>query len=122
MRLLVCGGRNFNDRFFLCAWLDRLHAERPASCVITGGARGADTLAAEWARSRGIQTSTFPANWTEHGYAAGPIRNQRMLDEGRPDMVVSFQGGRGTADMTRRARAAGLHVVQVFEPPPAFTR
>lgn len=51
----------------------------------------------------------FPRSAT-NGKAAGPIRNQRMLDEGKPDLVVAFPGGRGTADMVRRAKAAGVPV------------
>ena len=50
----------------------------------------------------------FPADWKVRGRAAGHIRNQQMLDEGRPHLVVAFPGGRGTADMVRRARAAGI--------------
>ena len=47
---------------------------------------------------------------------AGPERNARMLAEGRPDLVVAFPGGTGTADMVRRAKAAGVRVVEVVEP------
>ena len=72
--------------------------------VIHGGARGADDLARQWGEiSVGIEGVEFRADWTAHGKAAGMIRNQRMLDEGRPDLVVAFPGGRGTADMVRRA-------------------
>jgi hypothetical protein len=49
----------------------------------------------------------------KHGRAARPIRNQRMLDEGKPDLVVAFPGGRGTTDMIRRAERAGVPVRQV---------
>jgi hypothetical protein len=50
----------------------------------------------------------------EEGKAAGSIRNQRMLDaEKHIDVVVAFPGGRGTADMVRRARAAGIHVLEI---------
>jgi len=52
------------------------------------------------------------ANWAELGRKAGPIRNQQMLDEGKPNLVVAFPGGRGTADIVRRARAAGIEVVE----------
>ena len=77
---------------------------------ITGGA--ADTLAAEWAQARAIPCRLFLADWTTHGRAAGPIRDQAMLDTGKPDLVVAFVGDRGTADMVRRAREAGVLVRQ----------
>jgi len=114
MRVLVCGGRDFSDRTLLKATLDHL----APSVVISGGARGADALAAEWAEATGwnvggVHLEEFPADWTAHGKAAGPIRNQQMLDEGKPDLVVAFPGGRGTADMVRRARAAGVEVREI---------
>jgi hypothetical protein len=52
----------------------------------------------------------YKAEWDKHGRAAGPIRNQQMLDDGKPDLVLAFAGGRGTDDMCRRAREAGIEV------------
>jgi YspA, cpYpsA-related SLOG family len=115
VRVLVCGGRNFDNRAMLDATLDRLHAERGFSLVIAGGAMGADTLAEEWARSRGIPCEVYRAHWEGLGWKAGPIRNARMIEEGRPDLVVSFPGGRGTADCVARARAAGIEVIEIQE-------
>lgn len=111
--VLVCGGRNFEDVAWLRSALDRLHTEVPFARVIAGGARGVDTLAAEWAVARGIPADVFMADWEGLGRKAGPIRNQRMLDEGKPDLVVAFPGDRGTADMVRRARDAGIEVTLV---------
>lgn len=81
--------------------------------LIHGGAPGADALAATWAIEHDITCSTYVADWFKHGRAAGPIRNEAMLIEGRPDCVVAFPGGRGTADMVRRAKAAGVRVIEV---------
>jgi hypothetical protein len=80
--------------------------------IIHGGASGADRLAGEWAASRGIPVEVHPADWQKYGRAAGPIRNQQMIDR-KPDMVVAFPGGRGTADMVRRVRMAGIELVVV---------
>jgi hypothetical protein len=110
-RVLVCGGRDYGDRTALYAALDRLHAERRFAVLIAGGARGADTLAAKWAHERGIPTEIYMADWKGQGRAAGPIRNQRMLDEGTPNLVVAFPGGKGTAGMVALARKAGVEVV-----------
>ncbi len=110
MRVLVCGGRDYADEAAVFAVLDLLHAERPISVLIHGAARGADTLAASWARRRGIQGQAFPANWRKHGKAAGPVRNAQMLEEGQPVLVVAFPGGRGTADMVAQAWWAGVEV------------
>ena len=114
MKLLVCGGRDYTDRAALCAALDRVHARRGIELIIHGAARGADTLAAEWAKVRGIPSRPFPALWDVDGKAAGFIRNQRMLDCGKPDGLAAFPGGRGTADMINRARSAGVPVWQPY--------
>lgn len=115
MIFLVCGPRNFDDKALLEDALDRLHAKVGITKIIAGGANGADRMSTNWAWKRGIAWQEFPADWDNHGNAAGPIRNQQMLDEGRPDGVVSaacarFPAGPGTTDMIDRARKAGLTV------------
>ena len=111
--ILVCGGRDFQDSEYLFKMLDialRLH---PDMVVISGAARGADTLAVEWAKSRGVPFKEFPAEWAKHGRSAGPKRNQKMLDENNVKLVLAFKGGSGTVDMVRRATQAGIMVYKV---------
>jgi predicted Rossmann-fold nucleotide-binding protein len=110
MRILVCGGRDYEDAASIERALDALHAARGITLIIEGGAAGADSHARAWASARGIDVRTFYADWKTYGRRAGPLRNARMLDEGRPDGVVAFPGGRGTADMIRQAQTAGLKV------------
>jgi hypothetical protein len=110
-RALVCGGRNYDHRDALYAELDRLHAEHHFSILIAGGARGADTLACDWATTRCVPTKIYPANW-KLGPKAGRMRNQQMLDDGKPDLVIAFPGGKGTAGMLAIARRAGVRVIQ----------
>lgn len=111
MRILVCGGRDYNDskkvHDTLFPYLDF------GTSIIEGGARGADKLAADFARHYGVFHLQYPADWKKHGKAAGFIRNQQMLDEGKPDLVIAFPGGAGTGDMIRRARKAGVEVIEV---------
>lgn len=117
MRALVCGGRDYDDIVTLAREMDRIHADTPIICLIEGGALGADRLARRWAYMvGGIAVETYPADWDAHGKAAGPIRNQQMIDEGKPDVVLAFPGGRGTADMIRRAEAAGIRVIRFTAP------
>lgn len=122
IRLLVCGGRGF-DKFDAWNWLegnaydyisDKLGINRPRlSCLIQGGTLGADEGAKEWGRSEGLRVITYKADWAMFGKAAGPIRNKRMIVEGKPDIVIAFPGGRGTADMVKQAYDAGIPVVEV---------
>lgn len=110
---LICGGRNFNDADLLFRSLGDLRAMAGITSIVHGAAQGADTFAARWAEAHGIPARAFPANWVEHGRAAGPRRNQQMIDEGRPDLLIAFPGGAGTADVIQRARRAGIRIVKV---------
>ena len=116
MRLLVCGSRTFKDYELMTARLQEVAPQ--ATTVITGGMAGADALAAYWAYQFKIDTECYGAKWGAQGNSAGPIRNQRMLDEGKPDLVVAFYDkartrSRGTAHMVSIARQAGVNVVEV---------
>lgn len=112
MRVLVTGGRNFSDRTLLINTLDSLHANHAFTVLMHGDANGADRLSGEWAASKGIRIEAHPADWKKHGRAAGPIRNSQMLDE-QPELVIAFPGGKGTADMIRKAKQTGLKVIIV---------
>jgi predicted Rossmann-fold nucleotide-binding protein len=112
MRVLVCGGRDYDDMLAVFNELQRLREKHGPLTIIQGGATGADRLARQWCMFQKGKAHMInePANWQQHGRAAGPIRNQLMIDEHKPDLVVAFPGGRGTADMIRRAKAAGIEV------------
>lgn len=113
MRILVCGGRDFSDQGLLCKVLGNLVDEFGQEfTIIEGGARGADRMAGTWAQIHNKGHLSFPADWDRYGAAAGPMRNQQMIDEGKPDLVLAFPGGTGTADMIRRAKTAGIEVRQ----------
>lgn len=113
MRVLVCGGRRFNDPLTLGSWLGGIHKNNgPITLLIEGGAPGADFMARKFAEWIGIPTQTFEAEWSRYGRRAGPLRNKRMIEEGKPDLVVAFEGGKGTADMVRQAEAAGIRVLR----------
>jgi hypothetical protein len=115
MRILVCGGRDYADASALYQALDALHRQRHVTRLIHGAARGADLLAEAWAFSCNIPVSAFRADWNRHGKAAGFRRNERMLRDGRPELVVAFPGGKGTAHMVRLAKAAGVTVLEIAE-------
>jgi len=117
MRLLVCGSRHWDDEDTIYRVLDDLTAGHVDVVVIEGEAPGADTMARSWAAGRGVPFDPYPADWdgarARGDYRkAGPERNQRMLDEGHPTLVVAFPLGdsRGTWDMVRRAQRAGVPV------------
>lgn len=119
MRVLVCGGRDYTDTDHVHNTLCEIDARRgPISHVIHGAATGADNEGMLWAQlmadsGRTCVHAPFAAEWRRYGKMAGPMRNERMLVEGKPDLVVAFPGGRGTADCVRRARDFGIEVMEV---------
>lgn len=101
MKVLVCGGRDYNDEKTLFTTLNLIHKNHPIKWIIHGAAAGADTLAGKWAQATTAHCWTFPADWNRYGKGAGAIRNRKMLADSAPDLVVAFPGGPGTAHMTR---------------------
>jgi hypothetical protein len=120
VRVLVCGGRKYSD----ADTISKVLSQYPITFLINGGCKprwingkkcSADFLAVEWAMKHNppIPPITFDADWDKYGKKAGPIRNRKMMREGKPDLVIAFPGGSGTADMVSVARAAGVPVVEV---------
>ena len=111
---LVCGGRDFtNQQMFDAAMSDLVHQLGMPEKIVHGGARGADQMAGGWAGHHAIDIFVEHADWQTHGRSAGPMRNQKMIDAHKPDYVIAFPGGRGTADMISRAKAAHIDVIEV---------
>lgn len=103
MRLLICGGRNFNDKNLLVFTLNK-YIIKEINLVATGGATGADTLGIEWALSQEINCRIYPAKWNLYGRSAGPKRNYEMFHDFKPDYLVAFPGGKGTHNMISIAK------------------
>jgi hypothetical protein len=115
VRLLVTGDRKWTNKMSIFKKLRNLRDKCGLTLtVVHGGCEGAD-LIADWAcKVLGIDRIIFPANWVGRNDYAGPYRNQRMLDEGKPNLVWAFhsdiENSKGTKDMIRRAEKAGLKV------------
>lgn len=114
MKVVVTGGRDYRDEKKVFETLNKLHATKPITMLVEGGASGADDLSRAWAVTHGVPVKTYPAKWSEYGKSAGPIRNGQMLDAEQPDLVIAFPGGRGTANCTSQARDRGLKVMHVI--------
>src|SRR5258707_623656 len=81
--------------------------------IIHGGAAGADSAAGDFAAVNWCPELCFMADWSKYGKRAGYVRNKQMIEEGMPDLVVAFPGGRGTAMMVKLARQANIKVIEV---------
>ena len=113
MRVLICGSRQWTDRKTIEAFVGLL---RPDTTIIEGESAGVDKLAAEAARWCNLNVEEYPADWKQYGLGAGAIRNQQMIDEGKPDVVVAFALTPitpGTADMIACARRVGTPVLLI---------
>jgi len=120
LHVLVCGGRDYQNveqLYKVLDWVDgsweSADSIGPISTIISGHARGADQLAEKYANEKNIPLEVYPAEWDVYGKSAGVIRNQEMLDEGQPDLVVAFPGGNGTAHMVKIAQKANVMMLQV---------
>ena len=114
LRVLVCGGRDEHHADLIESTLSHLNATRgPFECLIDGEARGVDRMAGKWARDHGVLEWAYLPEWHRLGPGEGAARNQLMMAEAKPDLVVAFPGGAGTADMVKQARAARIEVIEI---------
>lgn len=112
-RVIIAGTRTFTDYTLLQRECNHLLSEKQCThniVVVSGTARGADTLGERYARERGFQLRRFPADWDKDGKKAGMLRNYRMAD--KADALIAFWDGtsRGTANMIDIARKKKLPV------------
>lgn len=126
MKVLICGGRKFEDWQSFEKAMDSIAMSYfsidtsvdifdPAAqlTIIHGDAKGADAFGAAWGYAKGAKVEAYPADWFLHGKRAGYLRNKQMLEEGKPDLVVAFPGGKGTAMMVDLAIKAKVLTLKV---------
>lgn len=105
MKIAIVGGRNFTDYDLLFDSM-LLVAFEDIEEIISGGARGADSLGEQYASYYAYPIRKFLPDWDKYGKSAGFIRNQTIVDA--CDIVVAFWDGksRGTADTIEKAKKA----------------
>lgn len=115
--LIVAGSRDLtsDDYPIVADAIDRWLREHgyPDVVIVEGGSRGADALAAQYCRVRLVAHRRENAGWAKHGRAAGPFRNQKMIDDADGLVVVRFPDSRGSADVLQRAKRKGIPIVDV---------
>ena len=107
MKLCVFGSRNFTDYLFLKSKLDAIHNEIPITEIVSGKAKGADSLGERWAKENKVKVCEFVADWDKLGKKAGPIRNEKMAKYCDKGAGFSINQSRGTANMKNNLEKLG---------------
>lgn len=109
MKILICGDRNYKNKNKIKNFLKKVPKN---STIINGGCRGADLIAQQEAKELKLNVETYPAEWRLYGRAAGPIRNLKMLNEGKPNFVIAFHNNieesKGTKNMLKISKKANV--------------
>ena len=103
MKFAIIGSRIFNDYGILRNFADYF-IDSDDDSIVSGGAKGADSLGYQYAKDNGLDYTLFAANWDEFGKSAGFRRNQQIVDA--CDMVLAFWDGvsKGTQDTINKAK------------------
>ena len=114
MKVLACGSRGYPDDD-VYTWWDEIFSDlAPVEVLVHGDCRGPDQVSGAWFDEKvpAAEVIAMPADWNRHGRAAGFIRNEQMLDQQKPDLVVAFWDGqsRGTAHTIAEAAKRGIPV------------
>lgn len=99
-KIIIAGSRGYNDYYEFCHWLDTcLGKEKKSIEIVSGGAKGPDSMSERYAAARKIKLVQFLPQWKLHGKRAGIIRNRDMGDYA--DKLIAFWDGksRGTKNM-----------------------
>ena len=115
-RVIIAGSRGFDDYAVLQTVCDNFLSPKKQThniVIVSGTAKGADSLGEQYARERGYTVERFPANWQQYGKAAGPIRNRQMANNA--DAIIAFWDGHstGTQNMIMEAKKKGM-VVRIY--------
>lgn len=112
MRVLICGGRHFEDAAVVEIELSSIHAKTPISVMIHGGLPGIGFPAEAWARRNNVHVIRYPANFSL-GKSGDSTRDLFMLEDSRPQTLLVFPGGRRTSELLRGVGWRGLRVIEV---------
>lgn len=115
-KVIIAGSRDFNDYKMLCEEMRKVQEKIIIKEVVCGGAKGADSLGARWAKENNIPIKYFLPDWKNYGKSAGIIRNHQMGDYA--DYLIAFWDGksRGTKDMISYMKTINKHgEVYIYE-------
>lgn len=115
-RLIIAGSRDITHAESVHKTIDLALARMDwtPSVVLSGTCRGVDVLGEAWAEAHGVPVERYPAAWSEHGRAAGPIRNAQMAEQADAGIIIMRHGSRGSKHMASELRRRKLPYVEVL--------
>lgn len=110
MKVIIAGGRDFNDYDLLCRKTDKILSRQAEIEIVSGAARGADKLGERYAQERGYGIIRYIPDWNFFGKSAGYIRNVEMADNA--DGLILFWNGKskGSQHMLKIGKDKGLKI------------
>jgi hypothetical protein len=113
LKIAVIGSRGFNDYDLMKTTLESYRMIAPGITIVSGGAKGADSLAEKYASEMGLETIIFKPDWKTHGKIAGFLRNTTIIEEA--DLVIAFWDGEshGTLDSMKKAKKLNKTLIEI---------
>lgn len=115
INLAIIGSRNFTDKTFfnnkISEWIAKYGKPNR---IISGGAKGADSLAADYAKARHIELIIYFPDWLQYGKSAGPIRNTLIINHCTHVLAFPSKNGVGTQDSLQKAEKLGKNITVYF--------
>lgn len=110
MKVIIAGGRTFNNYDLLCKSCDKVLSQQKEIEIVSGTAYGADKLGEKYAKEKSYTIKHFPADWDNHGKSAGYIRNAQMAEYA--DALIAFWDGnsKGTKNIIDLAKRMNLKI------------
>ena len=93
-KVIIAGSRGFSNYKLLREQCNKyLRDKRKTSniIIVSGGARGADSLGEKYAQDEGFDLEIYPAQWKKLGKQAGFRRNEQMAEVA--DALIAFWDG-----------------------------
>ncbi|NWB98701.1 DUF2493 domain-containing protein [Pseudomonas gingeri] len=113
MRVLICAGRYYLNAAMCRKVLEAYHQTHTISVLIHGGNQFLGSEIEDWARENGTHLVRYPSNWQRYGKQAERRRNQFMLMDSEPELVIAFPGGSDTEELVAQARAMEIGVLSL---------
>ena len=115
MKLAIVGSRTFTDKNLFNDGLNKfIEKHGKPDLIVSGGAKGADTLGENYAKENNIPTQIFYPNWKKYGKKAGILRNKDIVDNCTHILAFPSKNGVGTQDTIRKGEVTNKEMMVFY--------